>query len=68
MCTYYRCQVKDLKEKIETQKGFPAEHQKLIYAGKQMLTLIRRERMSEISARRLIRVHSPPYYSVSSVV
>ncbi|EGI65802.1 PREDICTED: UV excision repair protein RAD23 homolog B [Acromyrmex echinatior] len=26
--------VKDLKEKIETQKGFPAEHQKLIYAGK----------------------------------
>ncbi|KMQ92671.1 uv excision repair protein rad23-like protein b protein [Lasius niger] len=34
MYTYYRCQVKDLKEKIETQKGFPAEHQKLIYAGK----------------------------------
>ncbi|XP_003705649.1 UV excision repair protein Rad23 [Megachile rotundata] len=26
--------VKDLKQKIETQKGFPAEHQKLIYAGK----------------------------------
>ncbi|XP_012232734.1 UV excision repair protein RAD23 homolog A [Linepithema humile] len=26
--------VKDLKEKIETQKGFPVEHQKLIYAGK----------------------------------
>ncbi|EZA56412.1 hypothetical protein DMN91_009840 [Ooceraea biroi] len=26
--------VKELKEKIETQKGFPAEHQKLIYAGK----------------------------------
>ncbi|XP_020294821.1 UV excision repair protein RAD23 homolog B isoform X2 [Pseudomyrmex gracilis] len=26
--------VKDLKDKIETQKGFPAEHQKLIYAGK----------------------------------
>ncbi|XP_050455238.1 UV excision repair protein RAD23 homolog B [Cataglyphis hispanica] len=26
--------VKDLKEKIEMQKGFPAEHQKLIYAGK----------------------------------
>ncbi|XP_012524278.1 UV excision repair protein RAD23 homolog B [Monomorium pharaonis] len=26
--------VKDLKEKIETQKGFPVEQQKLIYAGK----------------------------------
>lgn len=26
--------VKDLKDKIETQKGFPAEQQKLIYAGK----------------------------------
>lgn len=27
-------QVKDLKQKIEVQKGFPAEQQKLIYAGK----------------------------------
>lgn len=26
--------VKDLKEKIEAQKGLPAQHQKLIYAGK----------------------------------
>ncbi|XP_058791761.1 UV excision repair protein RAD23 homolog B [Phymastichus coffea] len=26
--------VKDLKDKIEAQKGFPALHQKLIYAGK----------------------------------
>ncbi|XP_012283992.1 UV excision repair protein RAD23 homolog B [Orussus abietinus] len=26
--------VKDLKDKIEAQKGFPAQHQKLIYAGK----------------------------------
>ncbi|OXU18873.1 hypothetical protein TSAR_013780 [Trichomalopsis sarcophagae] len=26
--------VKDLKDKIEAQKGFPSQHQKLIYAGK----------------------------------
>ncbi|CAL7936279.1 unnamed protein product [Xylocopa violacea] len=26
--------VRDLKQKIETQKGFPAKYQKLIYAGK----------------------------------
>ncbi|KAJ8682061.1 hypothetical protein QAD02_017853 [Eretmocerus hayati] len=26
--------VKELKDKIETQKGLPAQHQKLIYAGK----------------------------------
>ncbi|KAG7187596.1 hypothetical protein KM043_016664 [Ampulex compressa] len=26
--------VRHLKQKIETEKGFPAEHQKLIYAGK----------------------------------
>ncbi|XP_015602683.1 UV excision repair protein RAD23 homolog A [Cephus cinctus] len=26
--------VKELKDKIEAQKGFPAQHQKLIYAGK----------------------------------
>ncbi|XP_015523191.1 UV excision repair protein RAD23 homolog B [Neodiprion pinetum] len=26
--------VKELKDKIEVQKGFPAQHQKLIYAGK----------------------------------
>ncbi|XP_076623363.1 UV excision repair protein Rad23 [Colletes latitarsis] len=26
--------VRDLKQKIETQKGFPLDHQKLIYAGK----------------------------------